>query len=177
MRKVGSADCARAAEDCQSTSNMAINIDERRIVLRKLLLKGSLTGRSYNSAHVFDQGVRWTGLKPGVNERKIISIQEADRSVCLLDHDHQVLCHGAAQSHQPGPQRPQSVQTHTPQITVPAQVVAQHVRGGVANAAAGSFLSGLRTCTLNCTFPRLSLVKSLSTSRVSTASIVSFPSR
>src|ERR1043165_1442038 len=82
---------------------------------------------------------------------------------------------GIAQSHQPGPQRPQSVQTHTPQITVPAQVVAQHVRGGVANAAAGSFLSGLRTCTLNCTFPRLSLVKSLSTSRVSTASIVSFP--
>src|SRR5205085_1277266 len=83
---------------------------------------------------------------------------------------------GGGQSHQcTVAQTPQSVQTHTPQTSVPSQVLAQHVAAGVARKSAGNFLLTSTTCTLNDRLPRVSFVKLLSTSRVSTAFIVSAP--
>src|SRR4051794_39278061 len=81
---------------------------------------------------------------------------------------------GGLQSHQPCVKpTPQSVHTHTPQTSVPLQVLVQHVAAGEASKSAGSLFSTSSTCTPNGRLPPSSFVKPLSTSRVSAASIVS----
>src|SRR5947209_3773964 len=64
--------------------------------------------------------------------------------------DHSPGGAGGLQSHQPCvKQTPQSVQTHTPQTSVPLQVLVQHSAAGAASSSDGSLFSASRTCTLN----------------------------
>src|ERR1041385_6120889 len=83
---------------------------------------------------------------------------------------------GIAQSHQFGPQRPQSVQTHTPPHTsVPSHAFAQQVRFEAATSSAENFLFASSTCTPNTGPPPSSFVSVLPTNSVPAASIVSLP--
>src|SRR6185369_8940977 len=83
---------------------------------------------------------------------------------------------GIAQSHQLGPQRPQSVQTHTPpQTSVPSHVFAQQVKADAASRSDRSFLLASSTCTPNASPFPLSSVSPLPTDRAPAASIVSLP--
>src|SRR6185369_15429241 len=82
---------------------------------------------------------------------------------------------GIAQSHQLGPQRPQSVQTHVPQTNVPLHALTQQVKPDAASRSDERLLFGFSTCTPNPGTPS-SFVSSLPTSRVPAASSLSLPS-
>src|ERR1051325_3049744 len=80
---------------------------------------------------------------------------------------------GIAQSHQLGPQRPQSVQTHTPpQTSVPSHAFAQQVKPATASRSDWSLLFASSTCTPNTGPLPSSFVSPLPTSSVPAASIV-----
>src|SRR2546421_11494041 len=100
----------------------------------------------------------------------------AEKPVRAVRRDHSSGGAGGGQSHQLCvAQTPQSVQTHTPQTSVPSQALAQHVAAGAMSNSAGSRFSASGTCPLHDRPPRSSFLRPLLTDRATAASIASFP--
>ena len=94
----------------------------------------------------------------------------ASRCTSMATRHHSSSGPGIAQSHQLGPHREQSVQTHTaPQTSVPSHARAQQVKPDASTRSAGRLLLAFSTCTPNAFSNFISLPP---TCRVVTASVV-----